>query len=252
MMNREKAKNRKSSGTTPSTNSILPTQESAINPAMNLFSLKDGELTEKIAQEVSQYAMADEKSKKKMIQMIRNRISAQNSRDRKKAYIATLERENADLREEKAKLLDRIAQFEKERAPTVREEKAAPQAALPTPVVSGGSYMGVLAAVSMFLLLACIIGSNQANRGGIIRREGVLPSGIDQIAASPEMTSEGETQSQTNEEENASILERAEPISVIKNKFHTYVNEVNKNDRQCSHHSCSAMMYPPSLVKQCQ
>jgi len=33
----------------------------------------------------------DEKSKKKMVQMIRNRISAQNSRDRKKAYRKKLE-----------------------------------------------------------------------------------------------------------------------------------------------------------------
>jgi hypothetical protein len=42
----------------------------------------------------------DEKTKKKMIQMIRNRISAQNSRDRKKAYMHELEILKQRLHEE--------------------------------------------------------------------------------------------------------------------------------------------------------
>jgi hypothetical protein len=42
----------------------------------------------------------DDKTKKKMIQMIRNRISAQNSRDRKKAYVNTLEYARQKLAEE--------------------------------------------------------------------------------------------------------------------------------------------------------
>lgn len=42
----------------------------------------------------------DEKTKKKMIQMIRNRISAQNSRDRKKQYVQQLEAFQNKLAEE--------------------------------------------------------------------------------------------------------------------------------------------------------
>ena len=47
----------------------------------------------------------DGKTKKKMVQMIRNRISAQNSRDRKKAYVVQLEEARSMLEEDKAKLI---------------------------------------------------------------------------------------------------------------------------------------------------
>jgi len=46
----------------------------------------------------------DEKTRRKMIQMIRNRISAQSSRDRKKAYMMQLEDVKAMLSEENVKL----------------------------------------------------------------------------------------------------------------------------------------------------
>ena len=47
----------------------------------------------------------DGKTKKKMVQMIRNRISAQNSRDRKKAYVVQLEEARNLLEDDKAKLI---------------------------------------------------------------------------------------------------------------------------------------------------
>lgn len=60
----------------------------------------------------------DEQSKKKQKQMMRNRISAQNSRDRKKAYAQQLEQineqlveENSNLRREKQVLLEEISQL---------------------------------------------------------------------------------------------------------------------------------------------
>lgn len=42
-------------------------------------------------------APGETKQQKKVLQMIRNRISAQNSRDRKKAYISKLEAEKDDI-----------------------------------------------------------------------------------------------------------------------------------------------------------
>ncbi len=62
----------------------------------------------------------DGKSKRKMVQMIRNRISAQNSRDRKKAYMVQLEdaknalaEQNNKLAAEKGNLLKQLKKLEK-------------------------------------------------------------------------------------------------------------------------------------------
>jgi len=48
----------------------------------------------------------DERSKKKMIQMVRNRISAQNSRDRKKNHLSKIEEQNRLLEEHNKSLLN--------------------------------------------------------------------------------------------------------------------------------------------------
>ena len=50
----------------------------------------------------------DEKSCRKLKQMIRNRISAQNSRDRKKAYINNLEKNSQHLKMRNTQLLNEI------------------------------------------------------------------------------------------------------------------------------------------------
>lgn len=97
IIKREKAKTRKAS----------KNQEASTNTQNS-----NNELNDRIALEIGSLDNVDDKSKKKKVQMIRNRISAQNSRDRKKAYIYSLESENLELREEKAKLLARIAELE--------------------------------------------------------------------------------------------------------------------------------------------
>lgn len=61
------------------------------------------------ASEVVNNPDLDDKTKKKMIQMIRNRISAQSSRDRKKVYMLQLEDAQNQLMDENSKL-----NFEKE------------------------------------------------------------------------------------------------------------------------------------------
>ncbi len=65
----------------------------------------------------------DNKTRKKMIQMIRNRVSAQTSRDKKKAYMAQveenkkeLENENIKLAHENSYLLERVKTLEAENA----------------------------------------------------------------------------------------------------------------------------------------
>ena len=81
IIKREKAKQR---------NSIKAANNSA--PAMII-----PEISQKYTPEVLNQEGLDDKSKKKMVQMIRNRISAQNSRDRKKAYMKKLENQQKKL-----------------------------------------------------------------------------------------------------------------------------------------------------------
>lgn len=55
-----------------------------------------------------------ESDRRRMQQMVRNRISAQQSRDRKKVYLQQVEELNEDLRNENGKLQEKIAQLEQE------------------------------------------------------------------------------------------------------------------------------------------
>jgi len=70
----------------------------------------------------------DSKTKKKMIQMIRNRISAQNSRDRKKAYLSQLEdaknqlyTETLKASQEKNYLMNEINKMKEQNAKLLKE-----------------------------------------------------------------------------------------------------------------------------------
>lgn len=70
----------------------------------------------------------DDHTKKKMIQMIRNRVSAQSSRDKKKMYVTQLEeardeleQENFTLLKEKSMLSNRIRDLERERDTLIDE-----------------------------------------------------------------------------------------------------------------------------------
>lgn len=72
----------------------------------------------------------DDKTGKKMLQMIRNRISAQNSRDRRKAYVNTLEdskdilyQENLSLSVEKSKLLEEMQRLKESNALLLKERQ---------------------------------------------------------------------------------------------------------------------------------
>lgn len=72
----------------------------------------------------------EDKNKKKMVQMIRNRISAQNSRDRKKNYVVQLEYsknrlsdENEKLINDKNKLMKEIKKLEQSQATMLKENQ---------------------------------------------------------------------------------------------------------------------------------
>jgi len=72
----------------------------------------------------------EDKTKKKMVQMIRNRISAQNSRDRKKNYVVQLEYsknrlsdENEKLINDKNKLMKEIKKLEESQATMLKENQ---------------------------------------------------------------------------------------------------------------------------------
>lgn len=81
-------------------------------PKVTEEAIISGEIPSKYIPEGFNPENLDEKSKKKMLQMIRNRISAQNSRDRKKNLIETLENQQRVLSEENLKLKSRIRQLE--------------------------------------------------------------------------------------------------------------------------------------------
>lgn len=56
----------------------------------------------------SEAATESDKQQKRMVQMIRNRISAQNSRDKKKAYIHQLESTSCDYEKQNQQLQAKI------------------------------------------------------------------------------------------------------------------------------------------------
>lgn len=64
----------------------------ALAPVINVTEISDSYASKGFEPEE-----VDDKSKKKMVQMIRNRISAQNSRDRKKAYMKRLEQQQKKI-----------------------------------------------------------------------------------------------------------------------------------------------------------
>lgn len=69
------------------------------------------EIPEKYIPEGFDDANLDDKSKKKMIQMIRNRLSAQNSRDKKKAYLKKLEQQHKKTAAENVQYQKEIRQL---------------------------------------------------------------------------------------------------------------------------------------------
>lgn len=72
----------------------------------------------------------DEKTGKKLLQMIRNRISAQNSRDRRKAYLQTLEhakeillQENKNLYDEKNDIFEEVKRLQETNKRLLKERE---------------------------------------------------------------------------------------------------------------------------------
>lgn len=74
-------------------------------------------INEQVEEEMKKYQHLDDEEKKRMQQMLRNRISAQSSRDRKKNYMATLEKENQILKKEITKLRNDIQQSTRQYLP---------------------------------------------------------------------------------------------------------------------------------------
>lgn len=73
-----------------------------------------GEIPQKFIPEEFHQPNLDEKTKKKMIQAIKNRIAAQQSRDRKKQLIEQLENHQRQLADENLKLKGKVRQLEQE------------------------------------------------------------------------------------------------------------------------------------------
>ena len=74
----------------------------------NSIQIKEEEQSQLLIQDELNNSNVDEKSGKKLKQMIRNRISAQNSRDRKKTYINNLEKNSQYLKMQNTQLLNEI------------------------------------------------------------------------------------------------------------------------------------------------
>lgn len=77
---------------------------------------RSSDTVQKLQQEQEKLKTADlpEAERKRRQQMIRNRISAQQSRDRKKAYVAQLEEENQEVKNQNAALKHKLKQLYEE------------------------------------------------------------------------------------------------------------------------------------------
>lgn len=85
---------------------IPPALQGELGPKLNVQSKKIAKQA-KVAEEPQETA-----DQKKMSQMLKNRMSAQNSRDKKKVYVQQLEAENEFLKQEKMLMLDKIQRLE--------------------------------------------------------------------------------------------------------------------------------------------
>ena len=92
IMKREKAKQRTQART----------------PKITEETLYGGEIPEKYIPKAYYDPKLDEKAKRKMLQMVRNRISAQNSRDRKKQHTQLIEEKNNELSQENFSLKNKV------------------------------------------------------------------------------------------------------------------------------------------------
>lgn len=146
----------------------------------------------------------DEKTKKKIMQMIRNRISAQTSRDRKKQMLSNMEKELRELRSENCLLKNRVVQLEEQLQTSLKHPGLCPSCAeTSTNSVSRSSpyilseedpMLGVSRASSrqsspytqniMFLLfvVGCMLGLS-----GIFTPQGI-EGGINGLLPSPSMS----------------------------------------------------------------
>jgi hypothetical protein len=97
---REKAKERVKTKTTKSSNTKASAKQKEELSTEDLLQQVDA----RFIPEGFNDPDLDDKTRKKMIQMIRNRVSAQNSRDRKKVYLQQLEETNNQLTEETVRL----------------------------------------------------------------------------------------------------------------------------------------------------
>jgi hypothetical protein len=113
----EEGEENESMNISPNTKAINKKEKSngtkSKNSPINGFPDVDSQWVNKqIEEEMKEYQHLDEKSKKKMVQMLRNRISAQTSRDRKKYYVGTLEKENQELKVQNNKLRAKVKELE--------------------------------------------------------------------------------------------------------------------------------------------
>eukprot|EP01017_Pseudomicrothorax_dubius_P016579 TRINITY_DN187_c0_g1_i1.p1 TRINITY_DN187_c0_g1~~TRINITY_DN187_c0_g1_i1.p1 ORF type:complete len:448 (-),score=116.01 TRINITY_DN187_c0_g1_i1:110-1453(-) len=117
------------------------------------------EIREAITAEMAEYEHLDKKAKKKMVQVIRNRISAQNSRDRKKLYVGNLEKVNVDLKNERNALLARIAELEAAVARTDKQEtttKTGIDSVIKGQSPRGGNNLALLSLITLVSLVALL------------------------------------------------------------------------------------------------
>lgn len=96
----------------------------------------------------------DEKTGKKLLQMIRNRISAQNSRDRRKAYLQSLEhakdvllKENENLGEEKNDLYQELKRLQEANMKLLKEREG---------LLKQGKKQGSVSPLSVGALQSCL------------------------------------------------------------------------------------------------
>eukprot|EP00898_Chlorokybus_atmophyticus_P006905 jgi/Chlat1/7215/Chrsp57S06866 len=104
----------RSNGAATQPTTISPSAANTGSATANGNNKRGNPATQKDARVAKMKRIEDEKERKRLKRLLRNRVSAQQARERKKAYMGTLEGKSKDLEAQNAALLARVAQLQNE------------------------------------------------------------------------------------------------------------------------------------------
>ena len=175
IMKREKAKNRSllkqtsknsSDGSTATSVTVTP----PIQPLPEIIEEEQMAMNDKASSLVTGTSQNEAACKKQreMMQKIRNRISAQQSRDRRKEYIQNLERENQSLKLDNQRLKEKLQkQLQKQQGKKIKFEAESPEKSFSNNDLESNSYLGGrdnMIFLALFTLFSLVLFMNYSQK----------------------------------------------------------------------------------------